>query len=222
MVIPVLMQRLPFRRDPNRFLRNASGVIHVGANVGEERLLYEQRGLRVIWVEPIPEVFVTLQMNLRNHPSQIAFQCLVSDRDDVEYEFHVANNAGASSSILEMKHHKSLWPEVSYEKTIRVRGLTLPSLLKKHSINLGEFDALVLDTQGSERLILQGAISILNMFRFIKTEVPDFEAYAGCCQLPEMDRFLREHGFRQFSRNRFAERVGVGRYYDVVYENKAR
>jgi hypothetical protein len=27
---------------------------------------------------------------------------LVTDRDDVEYTFHVANNAGASSSMLEL------------------------------------------------------------------------------------------------------------------------
>jgi len=27
-------------RDPNRFLRSTRGVIHVGANVGQERELY--------------------------------------------------------------------------------------------------------------------------------------------------------------------------------------
>jgi FkbM family methyltransferase len=173
-----------------------------------------------MWIEPIPEVFATLQKSLRDHPKQMAFQCLIADRDDVVCSLHVANNAGASSSILEMKQHRDFWPEVTYTATIALQSVTLPTLLKRQAINLSEFDALVLDTQGSERLILQGAIPILDKFRFIKTEVADFESYAGCCQLKEMNLFLKSRGFRQISRHRFAERTGLGSYYDVVYENK--
>jgi FkbM family methyltransferase len=214
------MRWLSIRKDPDRFLKEVSGVIHVGANTGQEAPIYSALGLRVVWVEPIPEVFTTLQLNLRKHPRQAAFQCLLSDRDDAEYAFHVANNAGASSSILEMKRHKEVWPDVSYERTINMPSLALPSFIKRNSINLDDFDALVLDTQGSEYLILQGAIPILNAFRFIKTEVPDFEAYVGCCQLGEMNLFLKKYGFRQISKHRFAERAGIGSYYDVVYRNK--
>src|SRR6187549_2624440 len=35
--------------DPNRFLRSARGVVHVGANIGQERELYQRCGLEVLW-----------------------------------------------------------------------------------------------------------------------------------------------------------------------------
>jgi len=209
------------RRDPDRFLRRAAGVIHVGANSGQERILYEKYALRVIWIEPIPEVFETLKANLQNHPRQSAFQYLVADQDDAEYAFHVSNNAGASSSILELKLHKDIWPEVSYDRTITLRATTLASLLKRERINVSDYDALIMDTQGSELLVLKGAAPILHTFRFIKTEVPDFESYAGCCQLRDIDLLVKEHGFQEISRHRFAQRAKGGSYYDIVYERKA-
>ena len=74
-----------------------------------------------------------------------------------------------------------------------------------------------MDTQGSELLVLKGAETLLPGLKFIKTEVPDFEAYAGCVQLDELARYLVGRGFRELSRNRFASRPGGGGYYDVVF-----
>src|SRR5215472_4628952 len=48
--------RSMLKRNPDSFLRGVSGVIHVGANTGQERELYEKFGLHVVWIEPIPEV----------------------------------------------------------------------------------------------------------------------------------------------------------------------
>lgn len=210
-----------FKKDPDCFLRQISGVIHVGANVGQERDRYRHHGLYVVWIEPIPEVFEMLQANIQGYPNQTAFQCLVTDQDDTEYTFHVSNNEGASSSIFELKLHKDIWPEVDYDKTITLRSTTLPCLLKRERINASKYDALIMDTQGSESLILKGAVPILGQFRFIKTEVPDFESYAGCCQLDDINVFLKQQGFQEISRHKFAERAGGGSYYDVVFERKA-
>jgi len=206
--------------EPDRFLKRVSGVVHVGANSGQERTLYEQFGLRVIWIEPIPEVFEMLKANLQGHPRQAAFQYLVTDQDDVEYVFHIANNAGASSSIFELNLHKDIWPEVAYDRTITLRSRTLASVLKKERVNLADYDALIMDTQGSELLVLRGAAPILHGFKFIKTEVPDFESYAGCCQLEDIDAFVKGYGFQEISRRKFAERAKGGSYYDIVYEKQ--
>ena len=213
--------RAALRRNPDRFLRDVRGVIHVGANVGQERELYRRLGLSAIWIEPIPDVFAILKENIRHFDDQRAFQCLITDRDDQEYQFHVANNQGASSSILELKQHKDIWPEVSYTRTIALRSLTLTSLLQREKIALSGREALVMDTQGSELLVLKGALPIIDRFRYVKTEVADFESYEGCCQLAGMDAFMEEHGFRKFSRRRFAERKGGGTYFDVVYKKRS-
>jgi len=208
------------KRDPDRFLRKISGVIHVGANTGPERALYARNGLRVIWIEPIPEVFETLKANLVDFPEQSALKCLVTDQDNVEHRFHIASNDGHSSSILDLKLHKDIWPQVTYVRTITLRSKTLASLLKEEHVDTSNYDALVMDTQGSELLVLKGAVSILQNFLFIKSEVPDFESYAGCCQVSDIASFLAPHGYREFSRYKFAKHPSGGTYYDIVYKRE--
>jgi 2-O-methyltransferase len=214
-----LLRRLRrwFGSDPDRFLRSARGVVHVGANVGQERELYERHALNVLWIEPIPEVFAKLKANVAGFRRQRALECLVTDRDDAWYEFHVANNQGESSSILALKDHKDVWPKVEFTRTIKLRSATLATLLARERIDLADYDALVMDTQGSELSVLHGAEPVLGQFKFIKTEVPDFEAYEGCAQLEDVERFVTGHGFTELSRNAFARHPGGGRYYDVVY-----
>jgi len=226
MIIPKIkaifnQARSMLKRDPDKFLRKVSGVIHVGANTGPEIELYAKYGLGVIWIEPIPEVFEKLEANVANFSRQRALKCLVTDQDNVEYQFHIANNEGHSSSILDLNLHKDIWPQVAYEKTITLRSKTLPSLLEEEHVDHSEYDSLVMDTQGSELLVLKGAVSILENFNYIKTEVPDFESYTGCCQLTDIASFLARHGFREFSRYKFAEHPNGGSYYDVVYKRKA-
>lgn len=213
--------RKALKRSPDRFLKDVSGVVHVGANIGQERELYSTHGLNVVWVEPIPEVFNQLNANIRGFRHQRAFQALVTDVDDREYEFHIANNNGASSSILEFKQHKDIWPGVDYTTTIHLKSVTLATLFQREQIDASKYQALIMDTQGSELLVLRGSIPVLNNFRYIKTEVPDFESYEGCCQLSDINDFMIEHGYREFSRNKFASRAEGGSYFDIVYKKEA-
>ncbi len=208
-------------KSPDRFLLEVSGVVHVGANLGQERELYSAHGLIVVWVEPIPEVFTQLNDNIRGFKGQRAFQALVTDVDDKEYEFHVANNDGASSSILELKQHKDIWPGVHYTTTVLLKSMTLATLFARQRIDASQYQALVIDTQGSELLVLRGSLPVLNTFKYIKTEVPDFESYEGCCQLSDINEFMIEHGYKEFSRAKFAIRAGGGNYFDVAYKRQA-
>jgi len=207
-------------KNQDKFLKEVSGVVHVGANLGQERELYSKHGLSVVWIEPIPEIFNQLKANLQGYKNQLAYQALVTDVEDKEYEFHVANNSGASSSILELKEHKDIWPEVNFTKTISLRSITLVSLFEKEKIDGSKYQALIMDTQGSELLVLRGSLPILNKFKFIKVEVPDFESYEGCCQLSDINKFMIEQGYKEFSRNKFASRAEGGNYFDIVYKKQ--
>ncbi|MGC8828240.1 MAG: FkbM family methyltransferase [Verrucomicrobiia bacterium] len=209
-----------FCKNPDDFLRKARGVVHVGANEGQERDLYAKHKLNVLWIEPIPDIFNILKKNIINYPEQIAYQYLIADKDDVEYTFHIANNQGASSSIYDIKLHKDIWPEVSYQTSIKLKSITLSTLIKKESINLSNYDALVIDTQGSELLVLKGTEPILDHFRFIKIEVPDFEAYASCSQLKDVHAFLTARGFKEYTRHKFAEHPQGGAYYELLFIRK--
>jgi FkbM family methyltransferase len=210
-----------FRRNSDRFLKKASGVIHVGANTGQEINLYAKYRLPVVWIEPIPDIFEKLQSNLIGIPRQIALKGLVTDLEKVEYQFHLANNNGASSSILELNLHQDIWPDVAFEKTIKLQSTTLVSLLEVNKIDISMYDMLIIDTQGSELLVLKGALPILHHFRYIQTEVPDFEAYKGCCQLKDLQFFLGSRGYKEISRRKFATHPHGGSYYDIIYKSSS-
>jgi FkbM family methyltransferase len=205
---------------PERFLCKVSGVIHVGANSGQERKKYRDLGLRVLWVEPLPDVFQQLKANVADYPDNIAVQALVTDRDGGKYAFNVADNEGQSSSILDLGLHRDVWPEIAYTGTIQLEGTTLASLLRREGVNAADYQALILDTQGAELLVLHGAESILHQFKYIQTEVADFDSYKGGCQLQDIQAFLSARNFREHSRNKFASRPGGGDYFDVLYERR--
>ena len=84
-------------------------------------------------------------------------------------------------------------------------------------------NALVLDTQGSELRILRGGggdNGVLRRFRYVKLEVPDFEAYRDCGKVDEVTRFMRDHGFVEKHRHPFVWNPLGGIYYDIVYRNQ--
>ena len=209
-------------KSENFYLRKSHGLIHIGANEGQERDFYASFGLDVLWIEPIPDVFTKLERNLAGLPKQHALNYLVTDEDGKEYEFHVADNGGQSSSIFDLAKHTEMYPEIAYKGAITLSGATLSSILKAEKIDVRRFDAMLLDTQGSELRILRGAASLLPNFRFIKVEVPNFEAYTGCCQIDELSAFMSSHGFRERNRLLILHTPGVGTYFEVIYERSRR
>ena len=209
-------------RERDKYLRQVTGLVHVGANLGQERHLYADHDLEVLWVEPIPEIFARLCQNLAGFPKQAAIQALVTDRDGRLHDLNIANNDGGSSSILEFKLHRDIWPEVEYTGKIELRSITLPTLFRENRLDPGRYQALVMDTQGSELMVLEGAVPLLDGLRFIATEAADFEAYAGCCQVADIDRFMTGHGFAKRSSQRFARHPAGGAYYEILYRQEPR
>jgi len=210
--------RLRMKYKEQKLLKSISGIVHVGANRGQEIDKYAKFDLDVIWVEPIPEVFAQLLNNLKTQQKQKAFQALITDVDDKEYQFNVANNNGASSSIFRLKEHKEVWPAVHMTKTISLKSKTLATLFEEEKLDVTKYQGLVMDTQGSELLVLQGSLSLLKHFKFIKTEVADFEAYEACCQLSDMNRFMTSNGFKEYHRKKFGRATKNGEfYYNIIY-----
>src|SRR5205085_4005421 len=86
------IQKLPFGAGTNSYLKQITGVIHVGANLGQERELYAKYKLKVLWIEPLPDIFERLCENISPFPDQTAVNHLVTDKDNAEYLFHIASN----------------------------------------------------------------------------------------------------------------------------------
>ncbi len=202
------------------FLKSCKGVIHIGGHTGEERMLYSRRGLRVLWIEAMPRVFETLQQNIRGYKNQIATNALLTDKDGEFYDFKVSNN-GASSSIYDFKDHKEFWPEVKMSETIRLKSKTLVSVLSELKLSPSEFDALILDVQGAELVVLKGSASVLKGMRFVQTEAADFEIYKGSCTAETLVVAMRDWGFVVRRKDCFASKPGVGSCYDILFERAA-
>jgi len=198
-------------------IQGVSGVIHVGAHYGEERDYYKSLGLKVVWVEALPDVFQQLSDNIKKYKDQIAYNALLTDEFGKEYLFKVTSNEAASSSIFEFKHHVDMWPSVYKSSEKILTSTTLYDLCRSKNIVLQDYQALVLDTQGSELLVLRGADSILSNFKYIKTEVADFESYREGCQLEDISRFMEARGFKELERQTQISKPEVGTYYDITY-----
>ena len=200
-----------------RFLTRAKGVIHVGASEGQEAWIYDLMRIQAIWFEPIPEVFQKLESVISSYPSQVAYQALLTDADDMEYDFHVTDNGGGSSSIFELDQHRKMYPGVGQSHTITLSSITLDSAMERFNIP-DRANALVLDTQGSELLVLIGAQKTLSRMRWIFAECADFPAYKGGCQRRELSEFLGDRGFQEAKVYEKLTTPGIGSYFDILYE----
>ncbi len=210
-------------RPEHSYLRKIGGLIHIGANEGQERDFYAAFGLDVIWIEPIPHVFASLKRNISGFPKQRAYNYLVAYEDGKEYQqLNIADNGGASSSIFDFAEHTKMFPHIAYKGSLTLTGTTLGTILKAERIDVRRYTALLLDTQGSELKILRGAAGLLSNFKFIKVEVPDFESYAGCFQVGDLASFMSSSGFRECSRHPILHTPGVGTYFDILYERTRR
>lgn len=219
---PILKRVLEILKPgPNRFLRHARGVIHVGANSGQERTLYAAYGLNVCWIEPIPEVFEKLRNNTKAFKKHVAINALVADKENQPFTLNVANNDGESSSIFDLDLHQDIWPKVGFNRSIDLKSDTLVSVVFKNKLDIDSFDCLIMDTQGAELLVLKGAEPYLNRFKFIKTEAADFEVYSGCCQIRDLVPFLKKNNFQEIRRDKFADHPNGGACYDLLFENVA-
>lgn len=196
-------------------LNKVKGVIHVGASEGQERDLYNNYALNVLWIEPIPQIYQKLQNNIKNYSRQIGLNYLVTDKDNQEYDFYISNNNGESSSILELNLHKKTWPGVKYVGTLRLKSKTLPTIIKENNIDLDNYEAMILDTQGSELLILKSSVEILQRMKYVSLEVADFDSYKDCCKLNEVDEFFSNIGFKRIDLRKWS----WGKEYQFLWQD---
>lgn len=204
------------------YLRNVTGVIHVGANTGQERRYYWLLGIDVLWVEAIKEVYDELVDNLASFDRQRAVNALLADQDGRTFEFKIANNKGASSSVLDFEDHARIFPGIEYIENRMMTGITLETMMSREGLSPSNYQALTLDAEGAELMILNGARNILQGFKYIKCEVADFPARAGTPTVRDLDDVLVQAGFSQLIRRAFAMGPDKkGTYWDIVWKRVA-
>ncbi len=173
------------------------GIIHVGANSGQEIEAYENSSAEAcVYIEPIPHIFQQLKDNIGNLSNHYAVEALCSDVNGEEVEFYIASNEGQSSSMFPLGNHAQLYPDIKYINSIKLETRTLDSIIEEQFPQC-QFDLLVLDTQGSELKVLMGSHYLLkSKIRYVFAEISEDPLYEGGCTFEEVTSFLKLYGFR--------------------------
>lgn len=163
----------------------------IGAHRFDELALINRLfpSLRAIYLfEPQAEPLEALY-RLANHDPRIkVFPVAVSDTDGMA-SFHVASNAGESSSLLQLGSHREHFPHVTMQRSIEVPTRRLDSVLAEHRLELP--DAMIIDVQGAEYMVLKSlSADILDRLRLIYTEVSTEAVYESAGLLSQVEALL--------------------------------
>lgn len=170
-----------------------TGVLHVGAYLGEEVTKYHAMGFAVIFfVEADTGLFPHLCKNIMHYPGVRAANVAIADSEK-KVLFRRANNL-QSSSLLPLKEHAVAYPQIKYAKEMEVQATTIDSLMHKQGLT-NKVNFLNIDIQGSELMAFKGAVQSLPTFDAINTEVNLVEMYEGCALIEDIDAFLGGFGF---------------------------
>jgi FkbM family methyltransferase len=213
-----LRRLLRRKTDPLRLLARKAppglrlrSLVHVGAHLGQERHAYEAMGYRnMLWIEGSERVHAQLAESLAAHVAERraagltdlhhqTLRALLASRDGEELALREFSNDGMSSSIFSATDTlRERWPalrETGREERVLTR--TLDGLLAE--LGFGPVDVLVVDVQGAELLVLQGARSTLGQVKAVVSEVSTRPFYNGGVLFPQLQAFLHESGFEAMS-----------------------
>lgn len=169
------------------------GVLHIGANVGEEAPVYDRLGVKKqIWIEGNPDVFLNLKQNISHNSQAVALNYVIGD-ENKPVTFHISNNGSQSSSVLELGYHKIDHPDVHYVRDIETTMYRIDSL----DLDLSGIDFLNIDLQGAELMALRGMGELLKGFKWAYLEINKAEEYIGCPLIETLDLFMIANGFRR-------------------------
>jgi FkbM family methyltransferase len=191
-------------------INNASGILHLGAHRGTEAEVYNWFGKNVIWVEALPEIFDELIDNLYFYKNQKCFLALLTDKDHQITKFNISNYDKACSSIFSFTEEikkSQIWNDRSHKmiKSIKLKSITLDTLLKNENISSKDYDHWVLDIQGAELLALKGSEESLRNCKSLHIEVSKKQFYDNGNLWLEIKEWLNERGFQNYNEPRMDE-----------------
>lgn len=198
-----------------------SGILHIGAHVGEEISQYHKCGIKqILWVEGNKNLMKDLYDNTKMFPVKQQYLCeVLSDKDGTQLKFNITNN-GQSSSILSLGTHKQHHPQVHVVEEREVTTSRFDTVYRKNMamIVLEDLDFINIDVQGAELKVLKGFGDLLNKYRNIRviySEINEEYVYEQCCLVGELDEFLLQFGFK-----RVLTRMTEYKWGDSVYFRK--
>jgi FkbM family methyltransferase len=201
-IFGVRISRYPLEKFYAEFIELANldlisqsrGVLHIGAHVGLESKAYSDKKKPVIFIEADPKTFLVLENNISIYRDQKAYNFLLGDEEKI-VDFHIANNKSESSSIFPFSKEN----EIKNLSASEVTPIPMTRLDSKFTMNdLDNYDHWVIDVQGAELMVLEGAGQLLSVCKTIFIECSMTEFYEGGAMWNQIFEFLNRNGFKYF------------------------
>lgn len=156
--------------------------------------------------EPVPESYAICCENRDKVPEEyrnrISIYNVAVGEEDKMIPFYPVNNTGSEFNVGASSKYKFLpgmngtwWNKTWNQDEIQVPQVTLDDHREKN--NIGDIDLIWMDAQGGELDALKGAVETLKNVKVIMTEVGIGAYYDGQSLKPQIDEFVRSHGFRE-------------------------
>lgn len=169
--------------------------MHVGAHHGEARHWYRQWNIKnAVFIEAVPEYFAVLKANIDGFSNYYCEQQVCSDQDDIAVEFHIANNEQSSSMFDMAEYTKVMNYGLDMARTVELRTKKLDSIIQEKYSTL-DLNFLVIDAQGAELLVLQGATALVAGIDAAFIEVSHTALYVGGATFEAVNDYMEQAGF---------------------------
>ncbi len=170
------------------------GIIHVGANSGQERDLYHNLGKLVYWIEADPNIYPKLEENIHGFPNQTSLCALIYD--SIEKVAFNQSKQSERSSIFAFTNHHFEDDKFLHLDTIELQTTRLDVLFQDGSVNLEKYDTLVTDCQGADLNIIRSLGSNISQFNLIVTEVFFEPCYKHISLAKDFNSYMKHNEFK--------------------------
>jgi FkbM family methyltransferase len=183
-------------RELERHIPRGGTFVDVGANIG----WYSLKAARaagpkghVIAVEPDRETLIELRSNIRasGAASVIAVAPVACADSETTLTFYAAPRRNTGESSLSQANASQ---EGAIAASYPVRARRLDDILKEAGVD--RVDAMKIDVEGAEFLVLKGATETLDRYRpVVVMELVDRQLKAMGSSVEEVQAFMRAHGY---------------------------
>jgi FkbM family methyltransferase len=188
------------------------GVLHVGANDGSEAPLYYAAGAATaVFVEPVDAVFQQLCEKLKPYPGYKAVQAVCSSEVGQRVSFNVAEGDATTSSLLPFADEFRAKVGLKYVATQEMVTTTVDELVAQHCPD-ANLNLMVIDTQGWDMKVLQGARQVLQRLEAVYVEIANISPYVGGSTFDDIHPFMLSQGFKLYWMECFLEGWGDAFY----------
>jgi len=177
-----------------------TGVIHIGAHLGEEVSAYLEFGFKkIILVEANPDCCQKMKEIFKSDPRVQIFNYAITDHNGpVNLLIHTSRSGSKEpASLLPMKKLKEIVNSISTVDQIEVEGVTLDTFLEKNQIEASNLSLMNIDIQGAELKALAGAPNLLSLLDAVICEVALIELYEGAALEVDIVAHLSNQGFEK-------------------------